>query len=274
MKVHLLTKGDVDVPNDFDRRKVFADWLTEKENPFFAKAAVNRIWGHLMGRGIVEPVDDFRDSNPPANAPLLNELAEQFIAHGYSRKWVIRTIMRSHVYQLSSSTNPLNADDLIYNSHFQPRMLSAEQLLDSISQVTNVFENFAGYPANTRAVELVDPPDKHEFLKIFGQPQREMACQCERSSESNLSQALQMINGKLVHDKLRNGNGRIHTLIKQQKSDEQIIRELYLAAVSREPVPQELQAAMEHIASSNDRTLALEDVGWAILNSKEFLFQH
>ncbi|MFT5328025.1 MAG: hypothetical protein ACI8P0_005932, partial [Planctomycetaceae bacterium] len=274
MKVHLLLKGDVDVPADQDRRRVFADWLVSAENPFFSRSAVNRIWGHLMGRGIVEPVDDFRDSNPPSNAELLDTLAEQFAKNGFSRKWAIRTIMNSRVYQLSSKKNDFNADDEIYASHATPRLLSAEQLLDAICQVTNVSESFKGLPAGTRAVALPDPPTDHYFLKVFGQPQREMACQCERSSESNLSQALQMINGPTVHNKLRADNGRIHQMAKAEKKDDEIITTLYLAALARNPVEAELNAARKHIAGSTDRLLALEDVGWAILNSKEFLFQH
>jgi len=274
MKTHLLLEGDVDVPADQDRRQVFADWLTKPENPFFARAAVNRIWGHLMGRGIVEPVDDFRDSNPPSNAPLLDRLAEEFVKNNFSQKYVVKAIMNSRTYQASSRKNQFNADDEIYASHATTRLLSAEQLLDAICQVTSVPENFAGLPAGTRATELPDPPTNHYFLKIFGQPQREMACQCERSSESNLSQALQMINGPVVHDKLRAENGRIAALIAAGKSDEEIVTELYLAALSRKPGEGEMQAARNHIASSPDRKLALEDVGWALLNSKEFLFQH
>ena len=140
--------------------------------------------------------------------------------------------------------------------------------------VTDVDEKFGGLPAHTRATELPDPPTNHYFLKIFGQPQREMACQCERSTESNLSQALQMINGPTVHGKLRDDNGRIAHLIKENKSDDEIITELYLTALSRRPMPEELKASKKHIANSADRRQGLEDVGWAILNSKEFLFQH
>lgn len=274
MQVHLLLKGDVDVPATDDRRVVFANWLTEADNPFFAKAAVNRIWGHLMGRGIVEPVDDFRDSNPPSNAALLDELARLFAKNNFSRKFAIKAIMSSRLYQLSSRKNEFNADDEIYNSHANTRMLSAEQLLDAICQVTGVPETFKGVPAGTRATELPDPPTDHYFLKIFGQPQREMACQCERSNESNLSQALQMINGPVVHNKLRANNGRIATSLAAKKTDDQIIAELYMVALARKPVKAELDAAKKHIAASKDRRLAMEDVGWAIMNSKEFLFQH
>ncbi|MFP6701603.1 MAG: DUF1549 and DUF1553 domain-containing protein, partial [Planctomycetaceae bacterium] len=274
MKVHLLLTGDIDVPDDQDRRRVFADWLTAADNPFFAKATVNRIWGHLMGRGIVEPVDDFRDSNPPSNAKLLDELANQFVKNKFSRKWAIRTIMNSRIYQLSSRKNKFNSDDELYNSHATTRLLSAEQLLDAICQVTDVPETFKGVPPGTRAVALPEPPSDHYFLKIFGQPQREMACACERSNESNLSQALQMINGPVVHNKLRSDKGRIARMIVEKKSDEVIITSLYLAALARKPADAEMAAATKHIGNSKDRRLALEDVGWAVLNSKEFLFQH
>lgn len=274
MPVHLLLQGEVTVPREEDRRAVFADWLTQKDNPFFAKASVNRIWGHLMGRGLVEPVDDFRDSNPPSNAALLDELARLFVANDFSQKWAIRTIMTSRTYQLSSKSNDYNADDEIYHSHASTRLLTAEQLLDAICQVTGVNESFGGVPAGTRAVELAEMPANHYFLKVFGQPQREMACQCERSSESNLSQALQMINGPVVHNKLRDGNSRVAQMLAQNKTDPEIIETLYLAAVARKPNSEELAAATAHIAASQDRKLALEDIGWAILNTKEFLFQH
>lgn len=274
MKVHLLLTGDVDVPAEQDRREVFAAWLTKPENPFFAKSLVNRIWGHLIGRGIVEPVDDFRDSNPPSNAKLLEELAAQFGQNKFSQKWAIRTIMNSRTYQLSSRTNPFNKTDELYNSHAVTRLLAAEQLLDAICAVTNVPEQFPGMPLGTRATELADPPTDNYFLKVFGQPQREMACQCERSSESNLSQALQMINGPVVHNKLRADNGRIKQMIDGMKTDEEIITALYLSGLCRLPAAEEMTAAKQHIAGQPDRRMALEDVGWAVLNSKEFLFQH
>lgn len=274
MKTHLLLKGDVDVPANQDRREVFATWLTAPENPFFARASVNRIWGQLMGRGIVEPVDDFRDSNPPSNAPLLDKLSEEFVKNGYSRKWAVKTIMKSRTYQLSSRKNQFNTNDEIYFSHANTRLLSAEQLLDAICAVTEVPETFPGVPAGTRATELSEPPADNYFLKIFGQPQREMACQCERSNESNLSQALQMINGPVVHNKLRDAAGRIAKLVAANKTDDEIINELYLAALARKPVAGELDAAKKHIAANMDRKLAMEDIGWALLNSKEFLFQH
>jgi len=264
----------VDVPADKDRREIFAEWLTAPDNPFFARSLANRVWGHLLGRGIVDPVDDFRDSNPASNPDLLNELARQFAEHHFSRKWLIRTIMNSHTYQRSARTNSFNKDDEIYFSHATTRMLSAEQLLDAICTVTAVPENFPGAPPGMRATQLAEPPADNYFLKIFGQPQREMACECERSSESNLSQALQMINGPTVHNKLRDDNGRINKLITTGKTDDEIITELYLSAVSRTPTTQELDTAKKHVTFSENRRFCLENVGWALLNTKEFLFQH
>ena len=274
MKVRLLLEGDVDVPADQDRRVVFANWLTNNSNPFFARSLSNRIWGHIVGKGIVNPVDDFRDSNPPSNPELLTYLADELLKSGFSSRHLIRTIMNSRVYQLSSQRNKYNADDEIYFSHATTRMLTAEQLLDSICAVTGQTEEFAGMPSGTKAVDLVDPPEGHKFLQVFGQPQRELPCECERSTDSNLSQALQLINGPTVHNKLRSDSGSVHQWIAGGKTDAEIIELLYLTALSRAPLPEEQQTSQAHIKSNEDRTRALEDIAWAVINSKEFLFQH
>jgi hypothetical protein len=274
MKVRLLLEGDVDVPADQDRRVVYANWLTSGKNPFFARSLSNRIWGHVVGKGIVDPVDDFRDSNPPSNPELLDYLAEELVKSGFSARHLIRTIMNSRVYQLSSQRNKFNADDEIYFSHATTRMLTAEQLLDAICSVTGQPEEFAGMPGGTKAVDLVDPPEGHKFLQVFGQPQRELPCECERSTDSNLSQALQLINGPTVHNKLRSDSGNVHQWITQGKTDAEIIDLLYLTALSRPALPEEQQTAQNHVKANEDRTRALEDVAWAVINSKEFLFQH
>jgi len=274
MKPWAPLKGELDLPGEDDRRDAFAAWLTGPDNPFFAKVEVNRLWGHLMGRGIVEPVDDFRESNPAAHPALLDALAKDFVEHGFDRKHVIRTILNSRTYQLSSRRNDLNKDDVKYFSHSRTRMLSAEQLLDAICQVTSVPEKYAGLPAGTRAVQLPSPDVDNYFLKVFGQPARETACACERSGESNLSQALQMINGPLVHAKIRDANNRARLLAGAGKSHSDIVTELYLAAFCRKPSPPELKAATDHIAKAADAQKGLEDVCWAILNTNEFLFQH
>jgi hypothetical protein len=228
----------------------------------------------LMGRGIVEPVDDFRDSNPPSSAPLLDHLAKDFVAHGFDRKHTIRTILNSRIYQLSSRKNDFNRNDTRYFSHATTRLLGAEQLLDAICRVTNVEEKYAGLPSGTRATQLPSPDVDNYFLKVFGQPARETACQCERSSDSNLSQALQMINGPLVHTKVRDEKNRLRTMAAATKTDADIVTELYLAALSRPPSEAELAAATKHVAAGTDRMQGLEDVCWALLNANEFLFQH
>jgi len=274
MKPWLPLKGDADLPGEDDRRDAFVNWLTSADNPFFAKVEVNRIWGHLIGRGIVEPVDDFRDSNPPSNAVLLDHLAKDFVEHKFDRKHVLRTILNSRTYQVSSRKNDFNKNDVKYFSHATTRLLSAEQLLDAICRVTDVAEKYAGLPAGTRATQLPSPDVDNYFLKVFGQPARETACQCERSSDSNLSQALQMINGPLVHSKVRNEKNRLRTLVTAGKNDKEVISELYLAALSRPPSDAEIEVSTKHIAASGDRTRGLEDVCWALLNANEFLFQH
>ncbi|MFM7040092.1 MAG: DUF1553 domain-containing protein [Planctomycetaceae bacterium] len=274
MKVRLLLSGDVDVPADQDRRVVFADWLTSNSNPFFARSLANRIWGHVVGKGIVDPVDDFRDSNPPSNPELLDYLASELVTSGFSSRHLIRTIMNSRVYQLSSQRNKYNADDETYFSHASTRMLTAEQLLDAICAVTGQPEEFPGMPAGTKAIDLVDPPEGHKFLQVFGQPQRELPCECERSTDSNLSQALQLINGPTVHNKLRADSGNIHSWIKDGRTDAEIVNLLYSLALSRPATAQEVEIAAAHVKASEDRVRALEDVAWAVINSKEFLFQH
>lgn len=274
MKPWLPLKGDAELPGEDDRRQAFVDWLIKPENPFFAKVEVNRLWGHLFGRGIVEPVDDFRDSNPPSSASLIAALADDFAKNGYDRKRVIRTMLNSRTYQLSSRKNEFNSTDVKYFSHANTRLLSAEQLLDAICRVTSISEKFAGLPAGTRATQLPSPDVESDFLKVFGQPARETACQCERSTDSNLSQALQMINGPLVHSKVRDDKNRLRSLVTAGKSNEEIVSELYLAALCRQPSDPELAAATKHIANAGDRLRGLEDVCWAVLNANEFLFQH
>jgi hypothetical protein len=274
MKPWLPLKGDADLPAEDDRRPAFADWLTSADNPFFAKVQVNRLWGHLLGRGVVEPVDDFRDSNPPASAALLENLAKDFVAHGFDNKHTIRLILNSRVYQLSSRKNDFNKDDVKYFSHARTRLLTAEQLLDAICQVTSVDEKYTGLPAGTHATQLPSPDIDNYFLKVFGQPARETACQCERSSESNLSQALQMINGPLVHGKVRDEKNRLRQLLTAGKPNEEIVKQLYLAAFCRAPSEPELAAAVNHVKASGDQVKGLEDVCWALLNANEFLFQH
>jgi hypothetical protein len=274
MKPRFMGGAEPNIPPSIDRRQVLADWLTSGENPFFAKSVVNRIWYHLIGKGIVDPVDDFRDSNPSANDELLNALAKDFVAHQFDVKYLIRIILNSRTYQLSAQTNPYNADDNKYFSHAVTKLLTAEQLLDAICTATEVPEKFAGLPLGTRAVQLPDGDVAHPFLKTFGQPARELACECERESDSNLAQALQLINGPTINDKVRNPNNRIGRLLKETASETEMLNELYLSTLSRLPNPENVQVALEHLAHAPDKRKAWEDIQWALLNAKEFLFRH
>ncbi len=257
-----------------DRRRVLADWLASTENPFFAKSVANRIWYHLNGKGIVDPVDDFRDSNPSANDELLDALAKDFAAHKFDVKHLIRTIMNSRTYQLSAQTNAYNADDTKYFSHAVPKMMTAEQMLDAVCTVTELPEKFAGLPLGTRATQLPDGDINHPFLKTFGQPARELACECERESDSNLAQALQLINGPTLNEKLRNPNNRIGRLLSAKTSERDMLNELYLATLSRSPNEDNVKVALDHLTRAADKRKAWEDIHWALLNSKEFLFRH
>jgi hypothetical protein len=257
-----------------DRREILAAWLTGPSNPFFAKSVVNRIWYHLIGRGIVDPVDDFRDSNPSANDALLDALARDFVANQFNLKHLIRVIMNSRTYQLSTQTDDFNKDDNKYFSHGVVRLLSAEQLLDAICTATDVPEKYPGLPLGTRAVQLPDGEVNHVFLKTFGQPGRELACECEREGDSNLAQALQLINGPTINEKLRNPDNRLGRLLASQKAENDVLLELYLTTLSRPPNEGEIKASLDHVAKSADKRKAWEDLLWALMNSKEFLFRH
>lgn len=274
MPPRFLTGQVPEIPPTADRRAVLAAWITSAQNPFFAKSVANRIWYHLLGRGIVDPVDDFRDSNPSANDALLDALAKDFAGHNFDVKHLIRTIMTSRTYQLSAQTNTFNKDDDKYFSHAVTRLYTAEQLFDALCRVTDVPEAFAGMPPGTRAVQLPDGEYNVPFLKTFGQPARELACECERESESNLAQALQLINGPAVNDRLRNANNRLGKLLGQKTAEKDMLEDLYLTTLSRRPTQGEAAAMLGHVQRALDKRKAWEDVLWALINSKEFLFRH
>jgi hypothetical protein len=257
-----------------DRREALAKWMTSANNPFLPKSVVNRVWYHLMGKGIVDPVDDFRDSNPSANDDLLDALAKDFVDQKFDVKHVIRTVMNSRTYQLSARTNNFNKDDNKYFSHAVTKLHTAEQLFDALCYVTDVPEKFAGFPLGTRSVQLPDGEVNHPFLKTFGQPARELACECEREGDSNLAQALQLINGPAVNDRLRNATNRIGKLVAAKKTDAEILNELFLVTLTRPPTESEVSAMLGHVSAQTDKRKAWEDVHWALINSKEFLFRH
>ena len=274
MKPRYIGTGDADVKPGEDRRAVLAVWLTSAENAFFSKSVANRVWFHLMGKGIVDPVDDFRDSNPSCNDELLDALAKDFAKNKFDMKLLVKTIMKSRTYQLSAQPNDSNRDDGKYFSHAVTKLLTAEQLLDAICDFTAMPEKFAGLPAGTRAIQLPDGEVNHPFLKAFGQPARELACECERESDGNLAQALQLINGPTVNEKVRGANNRLGKLLAAKKADDEILTELYYAALGRAPFADEKAIALEHVNKREDKRKAWEDLVWALINTREFLFRH
>jgi hypothetical protein len=256
-----------------DRRAVLAAWITSPKNPFFARVAVNRIWYHLLGRGIVDPVDDFRDSNPPCNPELLDALAKDFIAHKFDVKHTIRTILNSATYQLSSATNKFNETDETYFSHYRVRQLSAEQLLDTICQVTGVPEPFKGVPLGTRAAQLPDGELFHPFLKAFGRPARAIECECERDSDTTLEQSLLLWGGLPIQFRLRNEKGVAARLAASKMTAEALADEMFLLTLCRYPTAKERQIVQKRLATM-DRLQAIEDLFWVLMNHREFVFQH
>lgn len=268
-----------------DRRAVFANWLTSPQNVMFARTIVNRVWANFMGRGLVDPVDDLRATNPASNEELLAALAGDFVEHGYDIRRLIRTIMNSAVYRLSSEPNATNASDNVYYSKHIVRRLSAEVLLDAMSQVTGVPTAFAGYPAGTRALQLPDTQVKSQFLASFGRPPRNVCDAAERSGDPTIGQALHVINGDTLNKKLSAPDGTIALFLKLGISDRRILEHIFLSAFGRYPSEDERQtvgAALNGAAAGKGtvdarreaRRQALEDVVWAMLTSKEFLFNH
>jgi hypothetical protein len=258
-----------------DRRAVFAGWLTSPDNPFFARAAANRTWFHLFGRGIVEPVDDFRGTNPPSVPALLDALAADLVAHRFDRKHLIRMVMNSRVYQLSGKTSAPNADDGRYFSRYVPRRIGAEALLDAVCDATGVPEKFKGFPAGTRAVQLPDGEFPYTFLRVFGRPPRASACECERDTDTTLNMALLLQGGDFVQSKLTDPAGRVAALAASKLTDREAVEELFLLTLSRRPTAAEHERIAAYLqASKRTRQQNYEDVLHALLNHPEFLFQH
>jgi hypothetical protein len=227
-----------------------------------------------MGRGIVDPVDDFRGSNPPSNPDLMDALAHDLVRHRFDRKHLIRTVLRSRTYQLSSQPTPTNAEDEQYFSHARVRLLQAEQLLDAISTAAGAPERFAGFPAGTPAVALPDGEIKHPFLEAFGRPARAMACECERGAETTFGQALHLVGSAAVQQKLGSESGRAAKLVASGKPDAEVIDELFLATLSRFPTAEEKASLLQRFQERpSQRRRVTEDVLWALINHREFLFQ-
>lgn len=256
-----------------DRRAVVAEWIASKENPYFSKNLANIVWAHFFGRGIVDEVDDVRISNPPSNAPLLDELGKKFAEYEFDFKKLVRDICNSRTYQLSTQMNETNESDNTNFSHSTLRRIRAEVLLDVISQVTETQNKFPGLPLGARAVQIADGNTSNYFLTTFGRAKRTSVCSCEVKMEPNLSQALHLINGDNVNAKIQQG-GLIPKLLAEGKTPDDIVRELYLRCLGREPLEAEWTALKPELDAQEDKKMALEDIFWALLNSREFVFNH
>lgn len=268
-----LGSEPLDIPAYEDARQYLVDWMVDPANPFFAKALANRYWKHFFGRGIVDPEDDLRVTNPPSNPELLNALTKHFLDHKFDLKDLVRTICKSSTYQLSSEPNEGNVNDQQNFSRFYPRRLSAEVLYDAVNSVAETSGNFGGIPEGTTAVQLPDNGFNNYFLQVFGKPEAESACECERSVEANLSQSLHLLNSGDIQGRLQNGNGRAATFGREpDRPIESKIHELYLAAFSRLPTAEETAFLAAEIAQYPNQQQGWEDAIWAILNAKEFQF--
>ncbi len=256
------------------RRRQLAAWMTSGDNAWFARNLANRIWAHLMGRGLVEPVDDFRLTNPPTNGPLLDALAAHLVANRFDQHELIRLITSSAAYQRSSHPSEENRNDEQAYSRFLFKRLDAEVLLDAVCQVTGSREKFHGVPAGRRAIQLWDSEVPHDFLRMFGRPVRATACECERVAEPTVGQVLHVLNSPEIQVKLADAGGRIATLEQEMKQDDRLVEELYLAFFSRPPLASERAVAVDHLQRSADRRQATEDLAWSMLNSLEFLYNH
>jgi hypothetical protein len=256
-----------------DRRQILAAWVTNPDNPFFAKAIVNRIWAHYLGRGLVDPIDDIRDTNPPTNGSLLDALVAHLKQSKYDLKAFTKTLVLSQTYQLSSTTNEGNVDDVQHFSHARPKALPAEVLLDALSQVSGVAEKFDGWPAGYRSIQVWDNRMPSYFFRIFGRPVRASVCECERSNEPSISQALHLLNSPEINEKITHKRGYARRLAASSSNTQEVLDEIYLATLSRFPTAEEsalLRSAFPEEGA--DRRAAVEDVLWAVLNTKEFLF--
>jgi len=268
----MLASGVAPVPDGPERREALAEWLTSRDNPFFAKAIVNRMWSYFVGKGIIDPVDDIRASNPPSNPALLEALTKDFVAHGFDLRSLMRTIVSSRTYQASIVTNEWNVTDRDNFSHAIPRRLSAEELMDAVASAAGVKPRFPDVPEETAASQLVDPHIGREgFLDVFGRPARESSCECERRSDFSLPQALNLVNGRTISDAVADPKGRVAKLILSGTSEEIMVDELYLAALSRLPTMEERQRGLKYLSTAAKGS-RVQDFLWALLNSKAFLY--
>ena len=260
-------------PQD-DPRRAFAGWMTDSANPYFARTMVNRLWAHFLGRGIIHPIDDARSTNPPSNPELLDALAQDFISSGYDVKHLIRTITGSHAYRLDAKPQPGNAGDAQTFARFYPRRLTAEVLLDGISQALEAPTDFPGVRPGTRALDLPDENVAAHFLDVFGRPARKSACECERTDAPALTQALELVNSTAIQQKLTAKTGFATQLAASDKPPAELARLAFIQTLGRPPRADELKAAVAFFESEPDRAEACRSLLWSLLATNEFLFNH
>lgn len=256
-----------------DRREVLAKWLTSTDNPYFATSVANRVWAHFFGKGIVEPVDDIRVSNPASNPELFKTLGDKLVEYNYDFKRLVRDICNSQTYQRATERNESNLTDERNFAHGNVRRIPAESLLDCLCQVTNAPDKFQGIPIGSRAVQIADGGTSNYFLTTFGRAPRDTVCACEAKTEPTLSQSLHMLNGSTVNGKIQQG-GVVRDLLAAGKTPPQVIETLYIRCLSRKPEPVEMEKLMTVVTTAENPQLGLDDVFWAILNSREFVFNH
>jgi hypothetical protein len=273
---HALGQPMAEKNPEGDRRRELAAWMTSPANPWFARNLANRVWAHLLGRGLVEPVDDFRATNPPTNPELLDALAKHLVESKFDLQSLIRTICASRTYQHAARPNESNARDEQNYSRALFKRMDAEVLLDAVSQVTGISEKFGGAPPETRAIELWDSQVEHYFLRLFGRPVRQSACECERVIEPSVAQVLHLFNSEAIDAKLRHDAGRVARLVAREPDDGRLADEFYLTVFARFPTETERRTAMEHLSASDSvrRREKAEDLTWSLLNSLEFVFNH
>ena len=274
LKPQPLDRAEMSIAPGSDPRAALADWMTSGRNESFNGSIVNRVWQHFLGVGLVEPVDDIRASNPPTNPALWKALNADFVSHGFDLRHLMRTILNSRTYQLSSETMADNEADAKFYSHYTARRLPAELLLDAISQVTAIPDQFPGYPEGIRAQQLPDPALDSYFLRLFGRSDRVTACACERTGDVTMSQLLHLQNGDTITRKLEAGESRLAELLKSTPDNPVLIERLFLTTLARLPTETETNAATIALASGDPRDTVFRDLLWALLNSKEFAFNH
>jgi hypothetical protein len=276
MKPQPLDRSTPTIQPEEDPRVKLADWITDPKNEAFSGAMVNRLWRHFLGVGLVEPVDDLRASNPPTNPELWQALNQEFVRSHFHMKHLMRVILNSRVYQLASATGLGNEKDTRFYSHYYARRLPAEVLLDALSQSTGVPDTFPGYPVGIRAGQLPDPTLKSYFLSLFGRSERVTSCACERNGEVTMPQLLHLQNGEGVLNKIRAADGRLGQLLRFTKPEAERVDELFLATLSRLPTDEVRSrfTALLKGAGKDGQDDAYRDLFWALVNSKEFSFNH